>query len=141
MARNVNDPIEPPEAFLKFMRENYILVHDDLIFSLRSWRYIGTRSNGCEIHDGYKRIKVNIPEGEKFFKYHHVVFFLYYGRWPRLQVDHVGGKKWDNRPDNLEEVTNTENQKRRREHLRNRRAAYYQYKNEEKYLAFPKEKN
>lgn len=134
-----NDPEAPPQAFLDFMRENYILVSDDLIYSLKVGRYIGTRSNGCAVHDGYARVKVNIREGEKFFKYHHVTFFLYYGRWPRKQLDHPNDKN-NHMPELLEEVTDAENQKRRNQHLKNRRAAYYQYKNEEKYLGFPEEK-
>lgn len=139
--RKHNDPETPPPAFLEYMRENYVLVSDDLIFSLRSSKFIGTRSNGCSIHDGYKRIKVNISAGEKFFKYHHVVFFLYHGRWPRQQVDHIGGAKHDMRPENLQEVTDAENQRRRNDHLRNRRRNYYENARAQKDHAWQENEN
>lgn len=137
--RGHNDPIQPPDEFLQYMRENYVLVGDDLIYSLRAEKFIGTKSNGCPVHDGYKRVKVNIAAGEKFFKYHHVTFFLFYGRWPRLQVDHKNGRKADARPENLEEVTDAENQRRLQQKLRHRRASYYENKKIDKYFEWPKE--
>lgn len=137
--RKHNDPETPPKAHLDYMREHYVLVSDDLIFSLKTEKFIGTKSNGCLINDGYKRVKVNIPAGAKFFKYHHVTFFLFYGRWPRLQVDHKNGRKTDARPVNLEEVTDEENQKRRNRKLKEIQRRHYVEKEVNRYFEFPKE--
>ncbi len=140
LVKKHNDPEAPPQAFLDFMREHYVLVSDDLLYSLRKGRFIGTRSNGCAVHDGYARIKVNLPrEGAKFFKYHHVTFFLFYGRWPRKQLDHPNDKN-NHMPELLEEVTDAENQKRRQVHLKNRHVAFYHNREVDKYFKFPEEK-
>jgi HNH endonuclease len=46
----------------------------------------------------------------------HVVWFLKYKRWPKkeLIVDHLDNDPMNNRPDNLREITHSENQRKRR---------------------------
>lgn len=46
----------------------------------------------------------------------HIVWFLKHGRWPGpgMFIDHVNDDPMDNRPDNLQEITHTENQAKRR---------------------------
>jgi hypothetical protein len=46
----------------------------------------------------------------------HLVWFLKHGRWPAedMIIDHKNDDPMDNRPDNLQELTHTENQKKRR---------------------------
>lgn len=129
--KHKNDPIDPGPAVRAYLARSYILcVETGGVYSRRSRRFIGTKSNGCHIHDGYARIVICDPSNKKrrlYLKYHHVVFFLFHGRWPRLQVDHPDDKT-DNRPRLLEEVTDAENQRRRNAALRRRRAVFYEEK-------------
>lgn len=41
---------------------------------------------------------------------HRLAWFVTYGEWPRLQIDHINGVKTDNRIANLREATNAQNQ-------------------------------
>lgn len=44
---------------------------------------------------------------------HRIVWAIHYGTWPTYQIDHINRERWDNRIENLREVTNTENQRNR----------------------------
>ena len=59
----------------------------DKIGSLNSW--------------GYLRFSVAGRE----YMVHRVCWFLHYGRWPELQIDHINGIKTDNRIANLRDVS------------------------------------
>ena len=48
------------------------------------------------------------------FKAHRVAWALYYGEWPKDQIDHINGIRYDNRIVNLRVATNQENMKNAR---------------------------
>lgn len=56
---------------------------------------------------GYGRTKIM---GRNYYA-HHIVWALYTGAWPALEVDHINRDRSDNRPVNLREVTREANQK------------------------------
>ena len=56
-------------------------------------------------HKGYIKILCN----KKFYLGHRVAWYLFYGKFPELQVDHINGVKTDNRIINLREVTQRQN--------------------------------
>lgn len=121
--KHKNVPRHPGRRVLKFIRENYFLHREHGIITTNSRRAsvrqeIGTKSNGSPVHDGYRRIRTQ----GKTLKFHHVVFFLDRGRWPRRQVGHLDGDKSNNRPHNLEEQTDAENQADRTKRLREKKA-------------------
>ncbi len=66
---------------------------------------------------GYWRVCVNGTRQNG-----NVLAWLYMtGRWPSLDVDHENGQRWDNRWDNLREVTRgVNNQNQRKPHKRNK---------------------
>ena len=58
-----------------------------------------------EKKDGYLIVKIN----KRCFKAHRVAWFLYYGEWPKIVIDHINGDRKDNRIENLRDVTHQEN--------------------------------
>lgn len=57
----------------------------------------------------FKNCPVNVT-------YANAVWFLTYGKWPKpgYHIDHIDDDSINNRPDNLQEITETENQFKRR---------------------------
>lgn len=110
-----NIPKHPGDEVLNYIDQNFLIVWaTGAIFSIKTKKWIGTKSNGCSVHDGYARIVVR----GKFLKYHHVVWYMTRRYWPDKQVDHIDGKKNNHRPDNFRMVTDAENQAYRNERLR-----------------------
>ena len=109
----------PPRHILVFLYQNYIVdFRTGRIMSRITKKLVGSKSNGCPINDGYRRI---FARGFTL-KYHHVSFFLHHKRWPRTQLDHKDGRKLNNAPWNLEEVTEEENRRRKLERIRKLKA-------------------
>ena len=71
-----------------------IIVRDDRV-----------NSNGSFDKDGYLILKVK----GKQFKAHRVAWFLYYGCFPNMEIDHINRIRTDNRKCNLREATRVEN--------------------------------
>ena len=44
---------------------------------------------------------------------HRIAWLIYYGEWPKNQIDHINQDPTDNRIENLRDVTNAENNKNR----------------------------
>jgi hypothetical protein len=60
--------------------------------------------------DGYRFIRFRGCQ----FAYHRLVWFWAHGEWPRGQIDHINGRRDDNRLENLRDVgcsVNTQNQR------------------------------
>ena len=56
-------------------------------------------------HHKYHSVQI----GGRGFKGHRVAWFLYYGEWPKGQIDHINGDRGDNRIANLREATHLQN--------------------------------
>lgn len=56
----------------------------------------------------------------KIYQAHRLIWFLYYGSFPKGQIDHINGDKQDNRIQNLREVSPSENMKNQKVHKRNK---------------------
>jgi len=54
---------------------------------------------------GYLQISV----GNKLFMAHRLAWMYVYGDWPKQQIDHINGRKDDNRIDNLRDVSGSIN--------------------------------
>lgn len=55
--------------------------------------------------DGYSSICIC---GKAYYS-HRLAWFIHYGNWPRLQIDHINGNRSDNRISNLRECSQSEN--------------------------------
>lgn len=59
---------------------------------------------------GYRRCFLN----GRHLRAHRVAWLLHHGQWPTKQLDHINGKRNDNRIANLREATSAENNRARR---------------------------
>ena len=65
---------------------------------------------GCVTANGYICIGLN----NEIVLAHRLAWFCSYGNWPEGQIDHINGRRSDNRLANLRDVTNQENQRNRK---------------------------
>lgn len=56
---------------------------------------------GCKMNNGYSVIRV----GGKLLLAHRLAWLYVHGEWPQFQVDHINGKRDDNRIENLRDAT------------------------------------
>ena len=83
----------------------------DLAGGLLFWRankqrpdLVGAAAGFVDNH-GYVRVTF---KGRRYLR-SHLLFALFYGRWPVGQVDHINRNRADDRPSNLREVTHHQN--------------------------------
>lgn len=76
---------------------------------------------------GYYRVSV----GPKWYPTHRVIWAMFYGEWPRKQIDHIDLDRTNNRIENLREATNSENQQNKGKQKNNTSGmpGVYWYKN------------
>lgn len=67
----------------------------------------GGKALGYIDENGYRRIWVN--KSERKHRAHRLAWLYVYGKWPEHTIDHINGRKDDNRIANLRDVPNYEN--------------------------------
>jgi hypothetical protein len=60
---------------------------------------------GCQMKSGYISIRLD----NELFYAHRLAWLYVYGKWPTDQIDHIDGKRDNNKVCNLREVSNLEN--------------------------------
>ena len=89
-------------------RARELLNYDPETGSLR-WRvsrWGATKGNEAgSIEKGYRRASVDMT---RYFA-HRLAWLIYYGTWPKDQIDHIDGDRSNNRIANLREATHDEN--------------------------------
>ena len=85
---------------------------------LRECITVDPKTGNLKVKGCYVQTYVNIKFKGEIVSVSHasLVWFLTHGRWPKpgFQLDHVNDDPMDNRPDNLQEITEAENHAKRR---------------------------
>lgn len=85
---------------------------------VRKHMYLDKKTGELRLNDTYANLVVNVCWDGKALPvpYSHLVWFLTHGRWPKLGMvlDHINNNPLDNRIENLQEVTEEENHRKRR---------------------------
>lgn len=86
----------------------------DELTGILSWKVRPSASARADLTAGYFHkasgyFKVTCRQ--RVYPVHRVVWALIHGEWPLDQIDHINGDRSDNRPENLRDVTNSENRK------------------------------
>ncbi len=85
--------------------------------SEKSWRIFNSQfaGKGCGSPEGngYLQCRITVDGKCQLVKAHRIVWALHYGSWPADQLDHINMDRKDNRPVNLREATNEQNQRNR----------------------------
>jgi hypothetical protein len=99
-------PNPPTQEHMDLMKERYEVSGKGLI--VKTKYHCGPEVGeevGSRRADGYLLVKVKC----RGFLVHRVVWFLAYGSWPEMSIDHIDGDKKNNHPDNLRLVSHSEN--------------------------------
>lgn len=75
---------------------------------------------GSHCTQGYIQLRITYAGKGFVFKGHRVAWAWVHGQWPPDQIDHVNGKRDDNRISNLRNVTMLENNRNKGLHPRNK---------------------
>jgi hypothetical protein len=83
-------------------------------FTHKAWRGHGRRPGevaGClHSQSGYRRISIDGHD----YQAHRLVWLWVHGRWPENFIDHINGRRDDNRLENLRDVHDMANRENRR---------------------------
>lgn len=63
---------------------------------------------------GYIQVRFGYKGKTKYLDGHRLAWFLYYGKWPIMHIDHINGIRNDNSLHNLRDVSNRDNQLNRK---------------------------
>ena len=114
------------------LKEHLIYNHDTGFFYRNTSTPKGRRKAGGYTDKGYLCITVN---GKEYFS-HRLAWLYIYGKFPYEGIDHINGKKDDNRICNLRECTQSENcQNQRKAKINNKTGLLGVSKNQNKFSA------
>lgn len=80
--------------------------------SAHAWKVWTAKFAGKPIRKlsrGYVVVAYSGPDGTRYMQGHRIAWALMTGAWPAQEIDHINGRRSDNRWENLREATHTEN--------------------------------
>lgn len=77
------------------------------------------KAAGSTCSQGYTQVKITLNGHPFVFKGHRLAWVLHHGQWPRQEIDHINGRRSDNRIENLRDVSALVNSRNRSRHPKN----------------------
>lgn len=99
---NYHDPIQPSKRELELLNKKYYLDEFGALKRNGSFEKIGSG-------DKYLRVAMWTDGKRRSYSVHHVVWFIYYGVWPKVELDHKDRNTLNNLVCNLEETNRSKN--------------------------------
>jgi len=131
-----------PDTGKLFWKERPLKYFKNPKIGMKSWN---TRWAGKEAFTDINRKKsgqISRLDGKllnKDYYTHRIAWLIYYGEWPKNQIDHINQDPTDNRIENLRDVTHAENHKNRTLQNNNTTGysgvSFYKYNRYKKYRA------
>lgn len=113
----------PIELLPTFERVSKLLSLDDGTGKLI--RIVTTSQNaragqeaGSLKNSGYRDVKID----GRLIRAHRIVWLLNTGAWPKAEIDHINGVRDDNRPENLRDVSTSQNQQNQKKARRDNKS-------------------
>lgn len=95
-----NIPKKPSDEIIEHIKSNYTCNPiTGIISNIEGKEIVGM------MHNNGKRITKRIRIKGKDYKYHHVCWLLYKGKWPKEQLDHEDRDQFNDRENNLRYVS------------------------------------
>lgn len=104
-----------------------------LVWKPRNRNLTGVEAGGVDASMGYRRVKID----GRLWLAHRIAIAITTGAWPEGEVDHINGKRDDNRIANLRAVPRAENAKNKARYRSNRSgvAGVYWHRQHRKWCA------
>lgn len=117
-----HNPKAPTQDTLDLIRERFYLddtgalrVKERYLAGPKGWMEVDDLVEGAVCSNGYRSLGIN----GRLIRLHHIVHFLHTGEWPSSQLNHIDRDVSNNHPNNLEQVTGSQNQHNRGAYINN----------------------
>lgn len=98
--------------------EDFILFNEHFVYVPETGKLLwkkNLKEAGYNKYSGNNKYR-NVFFLKRNYASHRIIWLLVYGEWPKLDIDHINGNGFDNRIENLREVSVRENSQNRKVH-------------------------
>ncbi len=107
MARFTQVPLYPGDEVIARLSQYHVNTAMGIIYN-PAGKLVGNKDNS-----GYMRLSITRDGKQISVRRCHIIFWAYYGNWPKKELDHKDRNKCNDRIDNLKEVTHQINMSNR----------------------------